>query len=104
MRVLARGRDISRRYPILPFEVSATEGVDKVVDDLCALDSPGDVVGGTGVALNPTDALLRRVRGARNGDELVVGHEEREERASDHSGRAEDRDLHALVLEASSSK
>ena len=42
------------------------------------------------------------MRGARDGDELVVGREEREKRAPDDSGRAKDRDLHMLALDASS--
>jgi hypothetical protein len=102
--VLARRSDILRRNSILPLEVASPEGMDEVVDDLCALDSPGDVVGGTGVALDPTDTPLRCVRRARDGHELVVGHEEREKCAADDSGRAKDRDLHMPALEASSLK
>jgi hypothetical protein len=78
--------------------------VDKVVDDLCALDGLGDVIGGARVALDPLDALPRCVRGARDGDELVVSHEEREKCAPDDSGRAKDRDLHMPALDARSSK
>jgi hypothetical protein len=102
--VLTRGRDILRRHAILPLEVTPTERVDEVVDDLCALDGSRDVICGTGVALDPSDAFLRCVRRARDGDELVVRDEGREKCSPDDSGRAEDRDPHTLALEANSSK
>ena len=47
--------------------------MDEVVDDLCSLDGARDVFGGARVALNPAGAGFRFVRGARNGDELVLG-------------------------------
>jgi hypothetical protein len=40
----------------------------------------------------------------REGDELVVGHKERETCAPDDTGRAKDRDLHMPALDAGSSK
>jgi hypothetical protein len=43
-RQLARSRDILRGYSILPLEVTPAKRVDKVVDDLCALDGSGDVM------------------------------------------------------------
>jgi hypothetical protein len=78
--------------------------VDEVVDDVCPVNRSSNVGGGSGVALEPADALLLRVVGARDSDELVVGREEREKCAPDDPGRAEDRDLHALALAASNSK
>ena len=78
--------------------------MDEVVDDVCSLDGARNVFGGARVALDPADAVLRLVRGARDGDELVLGREQRHKRAADDSGRAEDRNLHVPALEASRSK
>ena len=78
--------------------------MDEVVDDLCPLDGPRDIFGGARVALDPADAGFRLLRGARNGDKLVLGREQRHQRAADDSRRAEDRNPHVPTLEASSSK
>ena len=79
--------------------------MDEVVHDLSALDGSRDVIGGSGVALDPTHAFLgcpcveRETATSSWSDD-----EERQQRAPDDSGRAKDRDLHAPALEASSSK
>jgi hypothetical protein len=78
--------------------------VNEVVHRRRPFDRSRDVVSGARIALEPPHIRPFFVRRARDGNEVVFRCQERQKRAADDSGCAENSDVHLAVLAVSRSK